>query len=70
MLELGRTLLSTVILYFFGDDGAFIIIIEINVVMLRREVSAIEMYIQPYVLGLCVFYTLRSTPKELKLFWQ
>lgn len=70
MLELGRTLLSTVILYFFGDDGAFIIIIEINVVMLRREVSAIEMYIQPYVLDLCVFYTLRSTPKELKLFWQ
>ena len=70
MLELGRTLLSTVILYFFGDDGAFIIIIEINVVMLRREVSAIEMYIQPYVLDLRVFYTLRSTPKELKLFWQ
>ena len=69
MLELGRTLLSTVILYFFGDDGAYIII-EINVVMLRREVSAIEMYIQPYVLDLCVFYTLRSTPKELKLFWQ
>ena len=57
------------ILYFFGDDGAYIII-EINVVMLRREVSAIEMYIQPYVLDLCVFYTLRSTPKELKLFWQ
>ena len=69
MPELGRTLLSTVILYFFGDDGAYIII-EINVVMLRREVSAIEMYIQPYVLDLCVFYTLRSTPKELKLFWQ